>query len=65
MRRGEAISEDYARDEAALDAVAVFNSDVASLDEGGFFNVALGVCCGAAAEERDEGLEVSLSIDLG
>lgn len=54
----EAGSEDYARNEPALDALAVLNGHVTAINQRLLLRVAvsLRVCCRAAAEEGDEGL---------
>ena len=54
--RGEPISKDYARNEAALDAFTVFNGYITTVDNGLFLSVSLSVNTGATPKQRYQGL---------
>lgn len=61
VRRGKAVSEHEARNEATLDSIAVFNGHVTLIDEGLLVSVTLVVRRRAATEEGDESLETDVS----
>lgn len=59
--RGEAISKDYARNEAALDTFAVFNGYITTVDKGLFLSVSLRVNTSATAKQGYQGLNRNLA----
>lgn len=64
--RREARPEDDAGDEAALDAGAVLNGDVAAVNQGLLLRVAVPLAVGrrAATKERDQRLGVALTLAM-